>query len=203
MVPNTPSSCCKDFIQSEDHMVLNRLMTLCRILCPSEYLENKPIKQIYWLAAKSLAPVIETWWLLIWNGLVLLKKLSSRKQKSLLLRINNQGVPSKLRGKWPWCQARGCELTVHILSLVPLTGMLQESPSRSDWISTLPRCNMEAIILKMLIWWDSRTPEEEKDAWMASNLCPKIEKTFYPFKDFKNCLIFLPGLMVPKTSQAK
>lgn len=88
-----------------------------------------------------------------------------------------------------------------------LTDILQESPSRSAWISTFPRCRIEAIILKMFIWWDSLTPgkkKKKKNEWMTLSIHGRIERTFYPsLKDFKQKFdFFFSGPMTPQMNQA-
>lgn len=93
----------------------------------------------------------------------------------------------------------------HVISRAggQLTDTLQDSASRSAWISTFPRCRMEAIILKMLIWWDSLTPGGGKNEWITLNIHGRIERMFYfLFKDFeKQSFIFLSRPVTPKMIQ--
>ena len=162
--------------------------------------ETKPSKRIYWITPKFPALRDRTLMAADLKRICSFKKLSARKQKPLLLRINNLWMSSKCKGISVVQNWRGRVKCAHVISRAggQLTDTLQDSPSRSAWISTFPRCRMEAIILKMLIWWDSLTPGGKKK-WMTLNIHGRIERMFYfLFKDFKKkCYIFLSRPMTP------
>lgn len=94
-------------------------------------------------------------------------KCTSSLYKYTCTHINRRSCALKDRH---WFQS-----TDHQLQSCWRTEMWQESPSRSEQISMLPRWRMEAIILKMLIWLLSFMPEITK----TLSLSLKIEHWFY------------------------